>query len=212
MTSADNRPWPDDETLTAIVAQARPRGGDEYRDLHTAHRRLQDAIAGAALPAGRAPDITRRLNEVAELLADFQVPESERWDGWRPDLPGRGEPLLPPYIIEEENDRLIRGRVTFTRFYLGGNGAAHGGTPPLLFDDVLGKVVNYHHDQGVARTAYLTVNYRRIIPIGAELRWDATVDRVDGRKRWGSARLVDADGIVLSDAEGLFLTLLPGQP
>lgn len=211
MTSADDRPWPDDETLIEIVAKARPRGGDSYRDLHAAHRLLQDRLAGAAVPPERAAEITRRLSEAADLLAEFQVPESDRLDGWRPDLPGRGEPLLPPYVIEEENDRLIRGRVTFTRFYLGGNGAAHGGTPPLLFDDVLGKVVNYHHSEGVARTAYLTVNYRRIVPIGAELRWDATVDRVEGRKRWGSARLVDGDARLLSDAEGLFLTLLPGQ-
>ncbi len=212
MTSADNRPWPDDEALTAIVAQARPGGGDEYRDLHLAHRLLQDRLAGAALPAERAVEVTRRLTELAELLTGFQVPESERWDGWRPDLPGRGEPLLPPYVIEEEDDRAIRGHVTFTRFYLGGNGAAHGGTPPLLFDDVLGKVVNHHHSEGVARTAYLKVNYRRIVPLDVQLRFDATVDRVDGRKRWGSARLVDADGVVLSEAEGLFLKLLPGQP
>jgi acyl-coenzyme A thioesterase PaaI-like protein len=212
VTSAENRPWPDDETLTAIVRQARPRGGDAYRDLHAAHRLLQDRLAGAALPPDAAGEITRRLTETAEMLAEFQAPESERFDGWRPDLPGRGEPLLPAYVIEEENDRIIRGHVTFTRFYLGGNGAAHGGALPLLFDDVLGKVVNFHHSEGVARTAYLTVNYRRIVPLGALLRFDATVDRIDGRKRWGSARLVDAEQNVLCDAEGLFLKLRPGQP
>lgn len=106
---------------------------------------------------------------------------------------------------------MIRGRVTFTRYYLGGNGAAHGGAIPLLFDDLLGKVVNYHHDEGVARTAALTVNYRRIVPLDHELRFDVTVDKVEGRKRWGSARLVDGAGTLLADAQGLFLRLRSGQ-
>ena len=33
-----------------------------------------------------------------------QVPEPDRIDGWRPDLPGRGHPLLPPYFIDDETD------------------------------------------------------------------------------------------------------------
>jgi len=94
--------------------------------------------------------------------------------------------------------------VRFTRFYLGGNGAAHGGAHPLLFDDVLGRVMN-HSQPGVSRTASLTVNYRRVTPLDVELRWEASRDRVEGRKRWGSARLLNAAGELLSDAEGLFI-------
>jgi predicted thioesterase len=63
----------------------------------------------------------------------------------------------------------------------------------------------------VARTAYLKVNYRAITPIGRELLVDATVDRVEGRKRWASARLFDGE-TPIADAEGLFVELLPGQP
>ena len=81
----------------------------------------------------------------------------------------------------------------------------------MLFDDVLGRVMN-HSQAGVARTAFLTVNYRAVTPLDVELFWEATRDRVEGRKRWGSARLLDASGRVLSDAEALFVQLLPGQP
>jgi acyl-coenzyme A thioesterase PaaI-like protein len=118
--------------------------------------------------------------------------------------------MLPPYFIDEETESTLSGRVTFTRFYLGGNGAAHGGAHPLLFDDVLGRVMN-HHQPSIARTAFLKVNYRRVTPLDVELSFEATRDRVDGRKRWGSARLFDSSGALLSDAEGLFLQLLPGQ-
>ena len=63
----------------------------------------------------------------------------------------------------------------------------------------------------MARTAYLKVNYRAIVPLDIELQVDATVDRVEGRKRWASARLYN-DGTLVADAEGLFVELRPGQP
>jgi hypothetical protein len=202
-------PWPEPE-LQRMQRAAAPRGGDEFGDLHRAQRLLQDRLAGSALPAEIAKHVTERLLELTDLLAAHQVPEGERYDGWRPDLPGRGVPLLPPYVVDEEDEASLAGRVTFTRFYLGGNGAAHGGSHPLLFDDVLGRVIN-HNQAGVARTASLTVAYRRITPIDVELRFDATRDRVDGRKRWGSARLYDPSGAIVADCETLFLQLLPGQ-
>ena len=65
---------------------------------------------------------------------------------------------------------------------------------------------------GVARTAFLKVNYRRITPIDVELRYEASRDRVEGRKRWGTARLFDPAGELVADAEALFVELLPGQP
>ena len=37
-----------------------------------------------------------------------------------------GLPVLPPYIVDEQDERSLRGRVTFTRFYLGGNGGSGG--------------------------------------------------------------------------------------
>jgi acyl-coenzyme A thioesterase PaaI-like protein len=212
VTTEQDRPWPDDQTLQELVAAAHPRGGDAYADLLAANRRLQDAIAGAALPDGKIERVTAQIDTLTDLLGEYQVPESQRVDGWRLDLPGRGHPLLPPFVIEDETSTTMRGHVTFTRFYLGGNGAAHGGATPLLFDDLLGKVVNSNHEDGVARTAYLKVNYRSIARVGERLLFDATVDKVEGRKIWGTARLTTEDGTLVADAEGLFVRLRPGQP
>jgi acyl-coenzyme A thioesterase PaaI-like protein len=206
-------PWPEPELepeLERTLRSARPRGGDGFAAAYAAQRLVQDRFAGAALPPGVAAAVTRRLQELADLLGEHQVPEADRHDGWRPDLPGRGLPMMPPYVLDEEGAASLRGRVTFTRFYLGGNGAAHGGAHPMLFDDVLGRVMN-HHQPGVARTVSLTVNYRRITPLDVELSFEATRDRVDGRKRWGSARLFDPSGAVVADCDAFFLQLLPGQ-
>jgi hypothetical protein len=51
-----------------------------------------------------------------------------------------------------------------------------------------------------------------VTPLDVELHFEASRDRVEGRKRWGSARLYDPSGTLLSDAQTLFLELLPGQP
>jgi acyl-coenzyme A thioesterase PaaI-like protein len=209
-------PWPDQaagEKWEQIYDFSTPRGGPHFGDLIAAQRLLQDRVAGASLPDEKAAAVRDRLRELAEELAPFQVPERERNDGWRIDLPGRGHPTLPPYFLDTPADQIDnrgQGRVTFTRFHLGGNGAVHGGVLPLLFDDVFGRVVN-HSGHGLCRTASLKVNFRRITPIDTELYFDATVDSVEGRKRWVTGRLHDADGNLLSDAEALFLQLLPGQ-
>ena len=206
-------PWPDADVTADSDWDERapaPRGGAEYAELHRAQRLLMDRLTGAVLPPAQAKELTAQLLDICDLLDPRQVSEHDRFDGWRPDLPGRGHPLLPPYFVDEETESTLTGRVTFTRFYLGGNGAAHGGAHPLLFDDVLGRVMN-HHQPGVARTAALTINYRRVTPLDVELRFEASRDRVDGRKRWGSARLLDESGTLLSDASALFLQLLPGQ-
>jgi predicted thioesterase len=74
----------------------------------------------------------------------------------------------------------------------------------------LGRIAN-SGSRAVSRTAYLKVNYRHITPIGVELRVEATVDRIEGRKRWISGRLFHHD-VLVADAEGLFIELRPGQP
>ncbi len=77
------------------------RGGAAYGELIAAQRRLQDLVAGAVLPAELVAEVTKRLAELGDLLAAHQADEAQRWDGWRPDLPGRASPLLPPYEVDE---------------------------------------------------------------------------------------------------------------
>jgi acyl-coenzyme A thioesterase PaaI-like protein len=112
--------------------------------------------------------------------------------------------------LDEQSEGLVKGRATFRNFHLGGNNAAHGGTVPLLFDEVLGRLSNSGFSK-VARTAFLKVNYRGITPIGIDLNLDATMDRIEGRKRWASGRIFDGDALI-ADAEGLFVELKDGQP
>ena len=209
--SHSTSPFPDEQAREQAwkAAVAEQRGGAAYGAMIAAQRRLQDHIAGAVLPHELVTESPPGWTSSRALLEPHQADEPERWDGWRPDIPGRAMPVLPPYVIEERGEGQLRGRVTFPRFYLGGNGAAHGGSLPLLFDDIMGHIAGIAG--GICRTAYLTVNYRRITPIGVELSFDCRLDSVEDRKRYVSARLYNPAGEVVADCDGLFLRLLSGQ-
>jgi acyl-coenzyme A thioesterase PaaI-like protein len=186
------------------------RGGPGYAELIGSTRAYLDALAAANIESDDAARLAEQVRQVTSTLQQWAVDEDDSPIGTRVDLPGRGHPLLLPFVADEWTGSAVRGRVTFGRFHLGGNGAAHGGTLPLLFDEVMGRL-NSSGGRTVGRTAYLHVNYRRITPIGRQLQLDATLDRVEGRKRFVTGRLHDGDTLV-ADAEGLFVELLPGQP
>jgi hypothetical protein len=182
---------------------------DGFTRMVEALRRLQEDLTAASPPPALAAELTRTLNEAAARLRPFAVDEEHQIAGHCEDLPGRAQALIPPVHLHEMADTRVAGRVTFGRFYLGGNGAAHGGTLPLVFDELLGRLAGA--GRSPSRTAYLHVNYRNITPIGRELRIEATFDREEGRKRFVTGRLFDGDTLC-ADAEGLFVALLPGQP
>lgn len=186
------------------------RGGAAYARFLELFRTLQDTVVGSNPPEDLWEEVSANVKAAIDLLEPWAAPEWQRPAGMRVDLPGRGNPLLIPFVWDDESEGHVRGRVVFRPFHLGGNGAAHGGTVPLLFDDVLGRLANSVGGT-IGRTASLKVNYRKITPIGVELQVEATVDRIEGRKRWVSARLLD-QGTLIADAEGLFVELLPGQP
>jgi acyl-coenzyme A thioesterase PaaI-like protein len=196
--------------LFANVVKDDERGGAAYATFLELFRTLQDSVVSSNPPEGVWDDLSAVVRGAVELLDPWWTPEWQRPAGLRTDLPGRGNPLLMPFIPGEESDTHITGAVTFRPFHLGGNGAAHGGTLPMLFDDVMGHLASVG-GRTVARTAFLKVNYRKVTPIGVALQVDATVDRIEGRKRFLSGRLRDGEHL-LADVEALFVELLPGQP
>ena len=185
-------------------------GGPHFGRLAGAMQELQDRFTGACLPSELVEQVTAQLESLTSTFAAHQVDETHAPAGARNDLPGRGSVLFPRFRIDETGETSSSGHVMFTRFHLGGNGAAHGGTLALLFDDIMGHLISTR-GLGVFRTAYLTVNFRKVALIDRPLRFDVTIDRIEGRKGWLSARVHDGD-VVVSDAEGLFIRLLPGQP
>jgi acyl-coenzyme A thioesterase PaaI-like protein len=190
-------------------------GGPDYGRFISAVRALQDHARAVDAPDEVISEAADLIEKVSDLLSPFDADEWTSPSGRRMDLPNRGNILPVPMKVEKDwrdgTAGRIRGWARFQRFHLGRNGAVHGGAIGLLFDSVLGMTSAVITGGPRQRTAYLHINYRRIVPIEKELQIDAGVDRVDGRKIFVLGRLSDG-GTVLCEAEALFVLLKPGQP
>lgn len=121
-----------------------------------------------------------------------------------------GSLLLPPWTLTRYGPEGVELGI-LQPVSCRGNSAVHGGVLPLLFDHMFGMIA---HAAGrpISRTAFLHVDYRKITPIDAPLVMRGRVSRIEGRKAFVSAALVDGDETVLAEGNGLMIRLLPGQP
>jgi acyl-coenzyme A thioesterase PaaI-like protein len=187
------------------------KGGPDYGRFVEAVRALQDHARAVDAPDEVISEAADMLEKVSDLLAPFDTDEWSSPSGRRMDLPNRGNILAVPMSISKTDDGRLRGWARFRRFHLGRNGAVHGGALGLLFDAVLGMTSAVLTGGPYQRTAYLHLDYRRIVPIEKQLQVEAGVDHVEGRKIFVSGSLRDGDTL-LTEAQGLFVLLKPGQP
>ncbi|SKU05375.1 Uncharacterised protein [Mycobacteroides abscessus subsp. abscessus] len=173
------------------------KGGPDYGRFIDALRTLQDRARAALPPDAVVTELADQLEAMNKLLAPYEVSEWDSPSGRRTDLPLRGNILLVPMTIESFDNGVLTGTATFGRYHLGRNGAVHGGCLGLLFDTIFGT------------GSLLLTDLRKLRK--KELRYDCTLDRVEGRKVFMTGRLLDGDE-VLAEAEALFVKLNPGQP
>lgn len=118
-------------------------------------------------------------------------------------LIGLSNPLAPPMKLEARDSR-IHGEATFGSAYEGPPGHVHGGFVAAAFDEVLGFAQSLTGNPGM--TASLTVRYRRPTPLHVTLRFEAGVDRVEGRKIYASGKVLLGE-TVTAEAEGIFVSV-----
>jgi acyl-coenzyme A thioesterase PaaI-like protein len=187
-----------------------PGGGPAYGLMIEALRDFLDKVAAAKPDQVTTQALAGDLAAWSQRLARFAVGEAEQPFAHRLDLPGRGQTMSPAFVLNDEDARSVRGSVTFGRYYLGGNGAVHGGAIPLLFDEVLGRLAN-SGGRPRSRTAYLHTDFRSITPIETTLEVTAWFVSEEGRKRLLRGRIMHGETLC-AEAEGLFVALRPGQP
>jgi acyl-coenzyme A thioesterase PaaI-like protein len=187
------------------------KGGPDYARFLDTLREVQDHARAAAPPDQVVTAAADLLQQVVGLLAPFVTDEWMSPSGRRPDLPMRGNILSIPHRIELAADGRVRGWAEFRRYHLGRNGAVHGGSIAHLFDSVLGQTAYLLTGGHYQRTAYLHINYRKIVPIARQLQVDAGVTGTEGRKIFVEIQLLDGD-TVLAEGDALFVRLKPGQP
>lgn len=199
----------------------------DLNDLEPSHRRaemirLADAVRGvlhrliqtsaSVELVGQAADA---VQEVADLLAAHPLGAayegfSESANAGEPfgffdhsPMLGRANPLAPPIELWVEDGHML-GRATFGAAYEGPPGCVHGGYIAAAFDEMLGSTQSLSGSPGM--TGRLTVHYRSPTPLLTELRFDGTLDRVEGRKIYTSGRLYAGDRLC-AEAEGLFISI-----
>ncbi|NYI75533.1 PaaI family thioesterase [Nocardioides panzhihuensis] len=183
---------------------------DPYGDMVANLRSFLDHVAAAKPDNATVAELAGDLAAWRARLAPMSVSEREQVFAHRTDLPGRGQTMSPNFAIEGGDRDGVWGTVTYGRYYLGGNGAVHGGAIPLLFDEVLGRLAN-SAGRSPCRTAYLHTDFRAITPVGRQLSVRGWFVSEEGRKRVVRAELKDGDTLC-AEAEGLFVALNPGQP
>jgi acyl-coenzyme A thioesterase PaaI-like protein len=114
---------------------------------------------------------------------------------------GLANPIAPHMLIEWEGDKVVL-RGTFGSAYEGPPGSVHGGWVAATFDELLGMAQSIGGQPGMTGT--LSVKYRRPTPLHRELRFEGTLDRVEGRKIFTTGRCYDGDALT-AEAEGLFI-------
>mgnify|MGYP006303230097 CR=1 FL=1 len=100
----------------------------------------------------------------------------------------------------------MRGHARFGPAYEGPPGCVHGGWVAAAFDEVLGFAQSLTGIPGMTGT--LTVIYRRPTPLETDLRFEARVERTEGRKRFVRGT-VTGGGELTAEAEGIFIAIDP---
>lgn len=191
------------------------KGGPDYGRFIAAVREVQDHARAADAPDEVITEAADLLEKVSALLAPYDADEWSAPSGRRMDLPNRGNVLGVPMELHPVGDNRVSGWVRFPRFYLGRNGAVHGGAIGLMFDSALGYTAATLTGERTQRTAFLHIDYRAVVPIDRRLSVEGELTGVQGRKITVRAAVRDGmgdDARVLTEAHALFVKLKPGQP
>lgn len=121
-------------------------------------------------------------------------------------ISGPYNPLAAPVSMSMEGGRAI-GTARFGLAYEGPPGGVHGGVVAAVWDQVLAYACMLQGSPG--HTATFTTHFRAITPLHQELRFEAWVERSEGRRIHAHGRCRAGDTLV-SEAEGMFIRFRDG--
>jgi acyl-coenzyme A thioesterase PaaI-like protein len=190
----------------------------ERRRLAAAMRRVIGRLLEIDAPESELAAAADGLERYFEQLD--RHPRNQRYEGFheasaagdvaamfdQSPLIGLANPLSPPIRIypSQDDPHRAEAEVYYGPAYEGPPGCVHGGFVAAAFDEVLGFANSLSGMPGM--TAYLKVNYRRPTPLLTQLRFEARLDRSEGRKKYTTGA-VYAGEILTAEAEALFISI-----
>jgi uncharacterized protein (TIGR00369 family) len=127
---------------------------------------------------------------------------------------GQANPVGLKLAFSLAPDGSVVSFATVSDNYEGPPGYLHGGIIATLLDEAMSKA---NRANGVtAMTRQMQIEYLKPVPSGSPIRVEGRVTRSEGRKHWTTAQILNADGVVLAQADGLFIAIripsdLPSQ-
>jgi uncharacterized protein (TIGR00369 family) len=97
------------------------------------------------------------------------------------------------------------GRFILEPRYGGGAGFAHGGIVAVLLDEAMGKISKLTDERAV--TAELNIEYRKPVPVDAEIVVTGWQEEEKGRNRFRIGEIHDAQGNLLARGRGRFVVV-----
>lgn len=186
-------------------------------EYHAALRRILALHGMVSTSTEKFQELSARFHAIADELE--KMPRGRpflRFSGLMPDdqlndaipfspIAGNYNAGSMPLKLERDGDLLIATGV-FNELYEGPNQCVHGGIVAAVYDQVLAQA-NVLHKVG-GPTASLTTYYHKPTPLHVPLRFEARTESMEGRKIITKGRCL-VDGVVVSEAEGLFIRLDP---
>ncbi|KAL9986320.1 hypothetical protein ACROYT_G000456 [Oculina patagonica] len=107
-----------------------------------------------------------------------------------------------------KKEQRLKGVIQFGPYTQGPPGCVHGGASAAMMDSAIGVCVNKAFSHCV--TASLSMNYKSFLPLGTTTMVESWVEKVEGRKIFGTAELKSPDGkVTYVTANALFIQLDP---
>lgn len=201
--------------FTVMETEWTPHRG-EIRRLADRTRELIERLMATQAPT---ESVARAAELVEQALKELRAfPEGRSYEGFAESANAGGDPraffdhspiiglanpLAAPVRVAV-SDGMVHGQANFGAAYEGPPGHVHGGFIAASFDEVLGMAQSLGGAPGMTGT--LTIKYRNPTPLHTDLRYEATLDRVQGRKLFTSGRLYNGDTLC-AEAEGLFISV-----
>jgi len=108
----------------------------------------------------------------------------------------------------DQEARRATGKFILGSRYGGGAGFAHGGVIAILLDEAMGKISKLNDERAV--TAELNIEYRKPVPVDAEIVVSGWQEDEKGRNRFRIGEIHDGQGNLLARGRGRFVVV--GQP
>jgi len=108
------------------------------------------------------------------------------------------------FVLDQDAQRCT-GKFILGSRYGGGAGFAHGGIIAVLLDEAMGKISKLTDERAV--TAELNIEYRKPVPVDAEIVVTGWQEEEKGRNRFRIGEIHDGQGNLLARGRGRFVVV-----